>query len=194
MSNVELKNKLLSLFYEGNSIFLKEDMDNIINGVSERSLCSSLAEKINRLIGDYGFGGYHADTEYNRNGGEIKTIIGGNARIISITCDLIVHSRGNKEKDNLIALEMKKLPCGDQELNSDRERLAALTKHRLGDTFSYNGFSFPKRVCDYEVGIFYMIDIHRETITLEIYDNGQLVNVEEESFDYFKGFSRPAAI
>lgn len=40
----------------------------------------------------------------------VKTIYNDDLKVVSIVCDLIVHSRGEiLEKDNLIALEMKKL-------------------------------------------------------------------------------------
>ncbi len=53
---------------------------------------------------------YFTDVEYNRNkNGIVKTIIDENEVITTITCDLIVHSRGSyTQQDNLIALEMKK--------------------------------------------------------------------------------------
>ena len=190
MSNVDFKNKLLSLFYEANSLFLAEDMDNIENGVSERNLCALLACKLNRLKDRYDLSEYFADVEYNRNGGEIKTIIDDRAEVLNVTCDLIVHSRGHKQKDNLIALEMKKVPYKIQKLDDDRRRLKALTKHDLGNVFPYNGNVFPENVCDYEIGICYIIDREKRSITLEIYDSGKLVNEETETFKYFMGFNK----
>ena len=51
------------------------------------------------------------DTEYNRNGGSLKTIFDNerDLKVIKVTCDIIVHSRGkNIKQDNLICIEMKK--------------------------------------------------------------------------------------
>ena len=179
---------LLTLFYESNKQFLEEDMDNIESGVSERNLCALLACKINSFLSKYELTEYHADIEYNRNGGKIKTIIDDELKVIPITCDLILHSRGHKQKDNLLALEMKKIPCEAEELNKDRDRLVALTKHEFGDTFSYDGNTFPENVCDYEVGIYYLLDIARKRITLEIYDNGKIVNKVTKSFSYYLNY------
>ena len=188
-SNIELKNTLLSLFYESNKLFLEEDIDNIKSGVSERNLCALLACKINGFLSQYGLTEYHADVEYNRNGGKIKTIINDELKVIPITCDLILHSRGHKQKDNLLAIEMKKIPCEVEELNKDRNRLIALTKHEFGDMFSYDGNTFPKNVCDYEIGIFYLLDVPHRRITLEIYDNGKIINKETKSFLYYMNYS-----
>lgn len=59
---------------------------------------------------DHGLIGYFADAEYNRKqNGQIKTIIDENMEEVKVQCDLILHSRGkNVERDNLIAIEMKK--------------------------------------------------------------------------------------
>ena len=52
----------------------------------------------------------------DRNNGRVKTIYNNDLKVVTIICDLIVHSRGEiVEKDNLIALEMKK--C-DEVLNN----------------------------------------------------------------------------
>ena len=190
MSGIRLKNQLLSLFYEGNQVFLERDLDNILSDVSERNLCHLLANHIDNLLNSYELGEYFVDTEYNRNGGFIKTIINRQMKVVPVTCDLIIHSRGHMQKDNLLALEMKKLPCSNEELDKDRDRLLALTKHDFGETFSLNNNTFPKNVCDYEVGIYYLIDIERRMITLEIYNDGQKVNSETQSFDYYKEFKK----
>lgn len=47
------------------------------------------------------------DVEYNRNAGHIKSIINEEIKVIHITCDLIIHSRGeNEQQDNLLALAL----------------------------------------------------------------------------------------
>ncbi|MBS7693162.1 hypothetical protein KIN08_06105, partial [Vibrio cholerae] len=72
---------------------------------------------------------YYVDVEYNRNvNGRLKTIKDGEGEIITINCDLVLHSRGeNLVQDNLIALEMKKSNGRRSEKEKDRERLKALT-------------------------------------------------------------------
>ena len=76
---------------------------------SERHLCSRLAIQFEKLLPSYNLGAYYADTEYNRKQeGKIKTIVLGDMQVIKVTCDLIVHSRGEQGRDNLIAIEMAK--------------------------------------------------------------------------------------
>ena len=183
------RKRLLDMFYQANVLFVKREMMNIENDTSERNLCSLLSRYIDDYMRDYGFNGYYVDVEYNRNGCEAKTIINGECKIIKIVCDLIVHSRGTKRKDNLIALEMKKLPCSQEDLESDRDRLMALTKHNMGEMFSWNGIELPRQVCDYEIGIYYIIDRTNRTITFEFYADGRLFKEEKYPFDYF--FEKP---
>ena len=78
------------------------------------------------------FSDYFVDVEYNRNiGGTLKTlkktIRGLDEQIVTINCDLIVHSRGqNILCDNLIALEMKKSTGRKVDKDNDRNRLECL--------------------------------------------------------------------
>ena len=188
--NIELINDLLKLFYEANEKFLKENLENFEMGVSERNLCSCLAMKISELLPDYSLFGYYSDVEYNRNGLEVKTFINNVGKVIDITCDLIVHSRGKKEKDNLIAVEMKKLPCTNKALNSDRERLMCLTKENEGDVFRFGDIDFPVHVCEFEIGIYYIINERKRTISIELYSLGKLINIEEEKYDYWMNYSK----
>lgn len=183
-----LKNKLLDIFYLANQRFLKRNMSNIINNISERSLCASLSCEINKILELSELYEYYCDVEYNRNGHEVKAIIDDECKIIKIQNDLIIHSRGTKIKDNLLALEMKKSTSSSSEMEDDRNRLKCLTKQTCSDIFSYNGLPFPKYVCKYELGIFYIIDIKAKTITIEIYTNSALVNIETNTFDYFMNY------
>lgn len=112
---------------------------------------------------------YYCDVEYNRNGKYVKTIIDNECKVIKIESDLIVHSRGKKQKDNLLALEMKKNTASIEEINSDRERLKCLTKQEYSEIFSYGDLFLPRYVCMYEIGIFYIINIKKQLITIEIY-------------------------
>src|ERR1700722_3623018 len=98
------------LFYCSFERFLVRERDNILNGVSERNLCQRLGFYLEAERTASGLDGYYVDAEYNRQrNGRIKTIIDDQAREISITYDLILHSRGEiVQRDNLIAIEMKK--------------------------------------------------------------------------------------
>ena len=183
-----LKNKLLDIFYLANQRFLKRNMSNLANNISERSLCASLSCEINKILESSDLCEYFCDVEYNRNGHEVKAIIDDDCKIIKIQNDLIIHSRGTKMKDNLLALEMKKSTSSLVKMNEDRNRLKCLTKQECSDIFSYNGLSFPKNVCKYEIGIFYIIDVNAKIITIEIYSNSSLVNIETNTFDYFMNY------
>lgn len=97
--------------------------------------------------------------EYNRNvGGTLKTlkktIRGSEEQIVTINCDLIVHSRGqNTFQDNLIALEMKKSTGKQKDKERDRNRLECLTKSPSRDVWVYGGKVFPENVCGFGAGI-----------------------------------------
>ena len=185
MKNVKLKNNLLKLFYEANQNFLINHMIIIERDLAERNLCQNLALEISFLKNQYQFSEYFADCEYDKNGLFRKQILDDTDSVHSIICDLIFHSRGRNQKDNLIALEMKKLPSTKELLEKDRMRLKALTKQEYEESFDFNGFRFPTYVCGYEIGIYYLIDIPRNEITLEIYEDGRLVNTEKHSFEYY---------
>ena len=129
---------------------------------------------------DRKFAGYHADVEYNRNKGAIKTIRktieGSDFEIIPINCDLIVHSRGEiVEQDNLIAIEMKKATAPRADKEKDRERLIALTKDSFDDVWSFGGKAHPEHVCRYVLGVYYEIDYKRKSILIEYYRKGRMV-------------------
>ncbi len=95
----------------------------------------------------------------DRNNGRIKTIYNEDLKVVTIICDLIVHSRGEiVEKDNLIALEMKKAYRSMQEKENDKARLVALTKDSYDGVWSFDGKTLPEHVCGYDLGIYYEID------------------------------------
>lgn len=152
----------------------------IIDNANERSLCTRLAIYLECRKRKYDLEGYYADTEYNRNqGGRIKTISGD----IRITCDLILHSRGEiVSHDNLIAVEMKKASHSTKTKNKDRQRLRALTKASFDDIWSADGKTLPEHVCGYEVGFLIVLDIPKEKFTVEEYRSGELVNSWDDDF------------
>lgn len=132
-------NKLVEIFEQANKNFLDE-RDFILSGVSERCLCGELMKKIDKEKNHTEYSNYYVDIEYNRNNGEIKTINNGKHQVLNITCDIILHSRGeNTSQDNLIALEMKKDTGSRSEKEKDRNRLRALTKDSFNDVWSFDG-------------------------------------------------------
>lgn len=90
-----LQERLLAFFNEGKTTFFQRERENILSGVSERNLCGRLAIYLEALLQVYNLQDYFCDTEYNRKReGKIKTILDDNFQVVSINCDLIVHSRG----------------------------------------------------------------------------------------------------
>ena len=77
------------------SEFLKRDRASITADVGERNLCGRFATYLQANADNAGLNGYYADVEYNRNFGRVKTILDEEGRVVSVTCDVILHSRGN---------------------------------------------------------------------------------------------------
>lgn len=170
-------NKVTKLFEDSNSAFLQQGIDLILSGVSERCLCGAFMTQIRYELDKTDLSTYYADIEYNRNfGGSIKTIINGQNEIVSITCDLIVHSRGeNIKQDNLLAIEMKRNTHLEDEKTKDRHRLIALTKPTYDEnSWSNDGTTLPRHVCGYVLGIFYEINSALRQIIIEYYVLGEL--------------------
>ena len=166
------------IFDLANSRFLSKELSLIESDVSERCICASLKGYLEKEIEKYSkYKKYHVDVEYNRNAGHVKTIINSDFKVIQVTCDLIIHSRGEDEKnDNLIALEMKKSYQSEEKKNADRERLIALTRsEKNNDVWSFDGKTFPRYVCGYKLGIYYEIDLPNRIILIEYYRGGNLV-------------------
>lgn len=166
---------LMALFIEASEAFINSETDLIMSGVSERCMCGSLMLFLRRELDNSDFSNYYSDIEYNRNfEGRIKTIIDDDMRVINITCDLIVHSRGQLNPDNLIAIEMKRDDHPESEKNKDRIRLRALTKNmNEGEIYIVNGINLPEHVCGYALGVFYEISITQRLINIEYYCNGE---------------------
>lgn len=120
--------------------------------------------------------GYHVDTEYNRNGGSLKTIFDNeqDLKVIKVTCDVIVHSRGkNIKQDNLICIEMKKSTAIKSAKISDKRRVQILTKDSFDDIWSYDGKEFPEHVCRYKLGVYYEVNIKAKMVHIEYYEKGK---------------------
>ena len=174
--------EMVRLFEQANSHFLKNNESLFLSNVNERTLCSALMLCLNnQIVSDPSFKGYYTDVEYNRNQGKIKTIIqtsqGQKSKIITINCDLILHSRGKHlEQDNLIAIEMKKSTRTKSEKDADRDRLRALTLDTFSNTWSFDGHTLPEHVCRYVLGVYYEINLRQKTILIEYYCQGKLIS------------------
>lgn len=168
--------ELEQVFENANKSFIRKNAMLFETRVSERTLCGALMIELHEVLKDTKYSKYFVDVEYNRNvGGKLKTIKktirGMDEQIVTINCDLIVHSRGqNIFRDNLIALEMKK-STGRQK-DSDRHRLECLTKSPEQDVWSCGGKVLPEHVCGYGLGVYYEVNFRRGTILMEYYKDG----------------------
>jgi hypothetical protein len=178
----ELYDELKKLFLTANQVFLANDADLITSGVSERGLCAALMCHLKDKINESQFRDYYVDVEYNRNDGEVKTIMNNKMKIIPVTCDLIVHSRGkNVEQDNLLALEMKRSTHSEEEKVKDKERLKCLTRDSFNNIWGWNG-TLPEHVCRYVIGIYYEIDIANRAIKILYYRQGERMKPSKINF------------
>lgn len=164
------------LFFAAFEDFCADESANIRNGTSERNLCQRLALPLERHAAAAGLRRYRADCEYNRsNDGRVKTIVGENMEIVTITCDVILHSRGeDEEQDNLIAIEMKRANHPPAEKHKDRVRLMALTRAPGDGVWSAGDGVDLDHVCDYVIGFYIELRPRMQEFYIEEYVGGEL--------------------
>ncbi|MFK2906054.1 hypothetical protein ISP17_18995 [Dyella ginsengisoli] len=163
------------IFNDAFDSFLAREGHTLLADVSERNTCGRLAHFIERQLEFEGVVGYYADTEYNRKQrGKVKTIINRELRVVSITADLIVHSRGEvaAPKDNLIAIEAKKANRPAHEKANDIDRLIAMTSEPYNGVWNFED-GHPEHVCGYAVGIFMEICREQNRVAFEYFKRGQ---------------------
>jgi hypothetical protein len=80
---------------------------------------------------------------------------------------------------------MKKSYRKQSEKDADRNRLKALTSKGPFTTHQQKGHEL---VNGYLIGIYYEIDKNLQIITIEIYEDGKLINRETGKFDYWISF------
>ena len=165
LNNEELISYLLLIFLTANKMMLKRDYSIMKRDVSERTVCANLKEMINKVLEQEGIGGYFADVEYNRFG-KNKKMIEINNESKEIFCDLIVHSRQTKKRDNLICLEMKKRG-NEFNIQEDLYRLRYLT---CGEFECENLINRKTEYFyAYALGIFYQYNIQDDTFDFIFY-------------------------
>lgn len=164
--------------------FFTREVDSILTTVNERNNCGRLAIYLEHHTKNAGLSEYYADPEYNRKqGGKVKTILGGDMKIITVNCDLILHSRGvSISQDNLIAIEMKKSKRPEREKNNDRDRLRAMTKSSYDDIWSNDGNTHPEHVCGYMLGVYIELDVATRVAKLEYYKGGNCASAASRNF------------
>jgi hypothetical protein len=170
---------LMSLFEEAFHEFLGRERANIVANISERNLCGRLMLYIEAARLRYELNDYFTDTEYNRNLGDVKRIRHSRAKSNIITCDLILHSRGQQSDDNLIAIEMNKKMHSKASKNADRKRLIALTRTRDA---ARRLSSRPDHVYGYQLGLFIELDTKEASYLLEAYQDGRKVDERRSPF------------
>jgi hypothetical protein len=170
------------IFWASFGEFLKYERDSIINDVSERSLCGRWLHYMQRVSDSMGLSRYVVDIEYNRNRGEVKTILDHRPKVVNVVCDLILHRRGQvKEQDNLIAIELKK-STNLTSKQSDRDRLRALTKSSYDGIWSADGTTLPEHVCGYGLGYFVDLDLGSATYLIEEFRDGTPFDAHKGKF------------
>ncbi|TKG87406.1 hypothetical protein EYV94_28330 [Puteibacter caeruleilacunae] len=169
-----MKEHLHKIFELAIDTFFEEELENILNNTNERNLCGRLAIYLEKIAKEHKVDGYYADPEYNRKqNGQVKTILDEEMNVVTINCDIILHSRGNIiEQDNLIAIEMKKSNRPSDEKESDKKRLRALTKESYDDIWSFDGKALPDYVCGYILGFYLELDIRNRNCLVECYQKG----------------------
>ena len=165
--SLSLESKLKEKFEQINKTFLDRHRLLLERQVGERTLCGALMLEISKALENSWYFCYFADVEYNRDVNMIKYLpkkhinndcLGEQIRIFP---DIIVHSRGQRELDNLIVIEMQKADAKEAWKNTDRQRLELLTDQ--------NG------AFKYRLGIFYIVDFKNKQVQLEYYVNGEHV-------------------
>jgi hypothetical protein len=166
------------IFDDALTAFLEYEGSWLLSDVSERNTCGRLAIFIERQLKQERIFEYYTDTEYNRKqSDQVKTIINKELRVLPITADLIVHSRGDlpAPDDNLIAVEVKKSSRPAHEKNADKDRLIAMTSPPYNGVWNWED-GHPEHVCGYSVGIFMEIRRKEHEIFLEYFKLGQKTN------------------
>ena len=165
--------KLKDLFWEANRAFIEKDLDLLYEDISERCLCGALMHELNKQLEKNGCNNYYADVEFNRNKKRIKQLHNDDGFVSNILPDIIVHSRGKENLDNLLVLEMKKISANQQDKENDRNRLKKMT------TLNYQG---SHHSYEYLLEIYYEIDFGKKRIFIEFYKDGEIV--EENTLSY----------
>lgn len=182
---------LRAIFRDALATFCEDAVGNILHGVTERNLCQRLAIPLEHVARNNGFASYRADVEYNRNNdGHLKTAVSPERNeVVTITCDLILHSRGERVQDNLIAIEMKRSTHRASHMAKDRYRLVALTRRPFEDVWpeplldEAKGVQIDIRhVCDYEVGYLVVLHAAKRIFSIEEYAGGEMVGSYAHSF------------
>jgi hypothetical protein len=159
---------LEELFREALDEFLAREFTLVRKDAHEQSLCGRLAIYLDHAKDRHGLKPYFVDVEYNRRGEGRKQILHPvTHKHIDVRCDVLLHSRGDMEDDNLIAVEMKKDNAEPEDKQSDRQRLQALT-------LPMSDGGNPDYVCGYQLGYYLELHMGNATMLVEEYREGKM--------------------
>ena len=190
MDKTRFRELLVRLLKESLASLFIIDKRNIDMRVNEMNLCARLAHYLENRLREYGtlFEGYYVDTEYNRGvyGSKTKYVEYNDKNLHAVRCDLLIHSRGLKVPDNLLALEMKKEKV-DTNVDNDHDRLQNIVKPRTKETPT-------EAVCDTLLGVFLEIRHNGYVLTTYWYDRKVRYNEETMLFSVCKKIKKISAI
>lgn len=173
--NQGLESTIKDRFTEVNKNFFIRHHLLLERRVCERTLCGALMLEINRALESSWYYDYFADMEYNCDGDMVKLLPKKlfyddtmEKEQLRIFPDIVVHSRGRREPDNLLVIEMKKADAKEAWKDTDRNRLMAMTEQ--DGPFAYR------------LGIFYIVDFLNEQVQMEYYVNGECVEQDSTQF------------
>jgi hypothetical protein len=174
---------LAPLFERALEAFVRNERDHILSGISEQNLCFRLALALEAERVSARLGNYTVDTEHNRNGGQLKTILDNQMHPVSIRVDIILHSRGRvPAQDNLIAIEMKRAAHPTAEKEKDRIRLRTMTKASYDGVWSADGVTLPEHVCGYVLGYYLELDVLVPAFSVEVFEHGDQTGAFQLAF------------
>ena len=178
------QNIVEAIFEESLVKFLEREAMEIVEGVNERNNCGRWAFYLQEAAHQNGLTNYIADPEYNRKqDGKIKTILDKRSKVVTIICDLVLHTRGiDISQDNLIAIEVKKYDRPEIEKIKDRQRLRALTKESYDEVWMNEGASSPEHVCGYRLGVFVELYRYKRICKIDIFQDGEFRKSYERGF------------
>jgi hypothetical protein len=149
------------IFREALDEFLAHEFALVRKNAHEQSFCGRLAIYMDHAKDRHGFKPYYVDVEYNRQGDDRKAVLHPIKGRLHVICDVLLRSRGELRDDNLIAVEMKKDEADEEDKQSDREQLQALTSPAPEGELNY--------VCGYQLGYYLEVDIGHATLLIEEY-------------------------
>lgn len=170
------RNELLDAFYRAFCTVYINEHDLIEQDVAERDVCAHILSQLERVKADYWFRNYFVDVDYNRAQDGCVKAIANQTQIVArnIAPDIVIHGRGRLgDLENLLCVEVKKAARPEEDKDDDRTRLKCLT---LPPNEVYGLEAKAAIVCGYQVGLYVEYDAMNDSVLIETYCQGGLVN------------------